>query len=129
MAGFSKEERLTGEKRIDALFAGGRQFFSYPFKVVWKLESYPGPCVPVRILFSVPKRQFRMANQRNLLRRRIREAYRLHKQELTSMIRTGNQLEVALIFTGKEILNYSQIEEKVRKLIHEMIRQYEMAAQ
>jgi ribonuclease P protein component len=127
MPGFKKYERLTGEKRIDALFTGGSSFQSYPFRVVWMKIPGKEADSPVKILFTIPKRQFGKAHDRNLMRRRIREAYRLHKEPLHSFLSREQNVQVlmAVVFTGKEILPYSQVEPRMIKMIELMIRQYE----
>jgi ribonuclease P protein component len=127
MPGFKKYERLTGEKRIDALFASGASFSSFPFRVVWSVVKREDDESTVKILFSIPKRIFGKAHDRNLMRRRIREAYRLHKEELILLVEKDkvNQLVMAVVFTGKELLAYSQVEPRVIKMIAAMIQQYE----
>jgi ribonuclease P protein component len=127
MPGFKKYERLTGEKRIDALFTGGSSFSSYPFRVVWSIVKREREESPVKILFSIPKRLFGKAHDRNLIRRRIREAYRLHKEPLYNLVTEEKdiQLVMAVIFTGKELLPYSLLEPRIIKMIEGMIRQYE----
>ncbi|MFN8206821.1 MAG: ribonuclease P protein component [Bacteroidales bacterium] len=127
MPGFKKYERLTGEKRIDALFAGGASFSSFPFRVVWSVAKREDEGSPVKILFSIPKRIFGKAHDRNLMRRRIREAYRLNKEPLFQLmaIDMEKQLLMAVVFTGKELLDYGQVEPRVIKMIAAMIQQYE----
>lgn len=129
MAGFKKYERLTGEKRIDALFTGGSSFSSYPFRVVWSKAKRESEGSPVKILFSIPKKRFGKAHDRNLMRRRIREAYRLHKEVLYSLLAEENEvlLVMAVVFTGKELLPYSQVEPRMLQMIEAMILQYDKA--
>ena len=62
-----------------------------------------------QILISVPKRNFKRAVDRNLLKRRIREAYRLNK----SILVDNEKLLIAYIYTAKEILAYAEIEKKL----------------
>ncbi len=124
---FTKEERLCGEKLISSLFHNGSSFVLYPFRVTWLPREGDG-CS--RVLVSVPKRRFKRAVDRNLLKRRIREAYRLAKGgRLYSF--TGEQhihLHLALAYVGKEILPFSLIDKKLmlvfdrlQKLCHERI--------
>ena len=66
-----------------------------------------------RIMVSVPKKLFKRAVKRNLLKRRIRESYRRQKHNLT--IEGG--LDVLFMYSTKEILSYGQIYEAVGQII------------
>src|ERR1700761_6552929 len=77
---FTKEERLCNKKLIDTLFHNGSSFLCYPFKVSWLEADFAGT-FPVQIVFAVPKRRFKRAVDRNLIKRHMREAYRLNKQQ------------------------------------------------
>ncbi len=105
---FRKAERLSSKILLDKLFSEGKSLFSYPFKFIFiKTEQDDVP--DIRVVFSVPKRNFKQAVKRNLIRRRIKEAYRLNKPSFTDTI-DGNKLIVMVIYTEKEILDYKQIE-------------------
>jgi ribonuclease P protein component len=126
MPRFTKSERLTGVTKIDYLFSRGSSFLSHPFKVIWMAEDPTKQTVPVRILISVPKRQFQLATDRNLLRRRIREAFRLNKEILFEYLGVNNAcISMAVIYIGREIKNYQELEEKIRKMLQLMIQQHE----
>ncbi|MCF6359156.1 MAG: ribonuclease P protein component [Cyclobacteriaceae bacterium] len=100
---FTKAEILSSKKDIQELFKNGSSFYLYPFKVV----TLPNPEVEQhQVLFSVPKRIFKHAVDRNLLKRRMREAYRLHKHLLPTELKV---LNIAYIYTSKEILDYTSI--------------------
>src|SRR5580698_8922914 len=77
---FTKEERLCNKKLIHELFHKGSSFLCYPFKVSWLAVAEPQQ-FPAQVLLSVSKKRFKHAVDRNLLKRRIREAYRLGKQQ------------------------------------------------
>lgn len=68
---------------------------------------------PVKIAFAVPKKRFKNATDRNLLKRRMREAFRLNKQELYQSLENKNiKVNILLVYIGSEILSYKEIEEK-----------------
>ena len=72
-----KDERLRSFGAIRRLFRDGRGGFIYPFRFVVYAE--PDPEMSACVLFSTPKKFHKRANKRNLLRRRMREAYRLNE--------------------------------------------------
>lgn len=110
---FKKEERLTHKKTISGLFESGQSFAAYPYRILW-LKTDPSISFPVQLAISVPKRSFAKAADRNILKRRIREAYRKNKSLLYEVLRKKNlSLAVIAIYTGKEVLLYDEIERKM----------------
>ena len=108
---FSKEERLCSKKLIAQLFTKGSSFNLYPLRFVFIKAETPAPQFP-QVLISVSKKYFKRAVDRNRLKRQIREAYRLHKQQL--LAENGNPIAVlGLIYIGKEKKAYSIIEKKL----------------
>ena len=79
----------------------------------------------VEALFSVPKRYHKRANKRNVLRRRTKEAYRLNKATLTSSALAKSQtVDIALVYSSKEILPYKTIEYAICKILNEIVERY-----
>lgn len=118
---FIKEERLCNKRLIDGLFHNGSSFLCYPFKVSWLPSSDP-QSFPAQILFSVPKKRFKRAVDRNLIKRRMREAYRLHKQQYLYDILNdaGKKIIFSVGYIGKEITPYDFTEKKMLKLLAQL---------
>ena len=106
MFSFKKAERLSKKKLIQELFSKGSSFYLHPFKVIY-LKSTNSELN--QILISVPKSNFKRAADRNAIKRRIREGYRLNKTALTS----DKNFLIAYIYSAKEILPSAVIHQKV----------------
>jgi ribonuclease P protein component len=104
---FPKSERLNKKKAIQELFDKGSSFYLYPFRVYFQKSTDLQPAH--QVMFSVSKRNFKKAVDRNLIKRRVREAYRLNK---ASLYGTSN-LQMAYIYTAKEILIFEEIRDKL----------------
>jgi len=118
---FQKGERLCSKKLIDKLFSEGGSFLSYPIKIVF-LKVDQSSKFKGQAGFSVGKRNFKKAVKRNLIKRRMREAYRLNKSALSAVVEE-NKLAVFFIFIGKTIPEYQVIESAVKKGIKKLIQE------
>lgn len=110
----SRDERLRSFGAIRRLFKDGRGGFIYPLRYIVYAE--PSDEFSASVLFSTPKKFHKRANRRNLLRRRMREAYRLNRELLASEGKTGT-VELALIYSTKEIHDYKTIENAVKRVL------------
>jgi ribonuclease P protein component len=118
---FKKEERLCSKKLSDELFHNGSSFLCYPFKVNWLFVSNSAP--QTQVLFSVSKRRYKKAVDRNLVKRRMREAYRLLKQQhLYDHLSGERQLLIAFTYVGKEITPYSFFEKKMLLTLSQLLQ-------
>lgn len=118
MASFTlqKHERLKSKKLIEELFNSGKSSFSYPIKLMYlELSDLDSP---LKMSVTVPKRHFKKAVDRNHMKRKVREAYRLHKSDLEQrLIASGRQMVCMLILVSKEKEEYCVIESAIKKLL------------
>lgn len=90
-----KAERLCGKTAIAALLEKGRYVNAGCLRVCYAAGN---GLEHSRIMVSVPKKSFKRAVKRNLVKRRIRESYRLQKELLTV------PCDLMFVYTPKEIL-------------------------
>ena len=91
-----KEERLRSNLGIQSLLKNGETVSRFPLKIFWNISSDPGQKSQARMAVAVPKRKFRSAVDRNLMKRRIREAYRLNKSLIYEPL-SERELNITLI--------------------------------
>ena len=117
---FGKDERLHKKILIKKLFTEGVSFFVYPFRVTTLQTDLS--VLPIQILISVPKQSFKNAVDRNLLKRRIREAYRKNKQVLYKSLQEKHiKILVCFTYTAKVILPFSVIQDKIIILLQRLM--------
>jgi ribonuclease P protein component len=112
---------LNSKKIIQELFEKGSYFYLYPFKIVYALNLYEVNPTSQKLLVSVSKKKFKKAVDRNKIKRKIKEAYRLNKHELLAETFNNTSLSIGLIYTGKEIHEFKMIESKVKKLLIKLV--------
>lgn len=100
-----KGERLSGKRAVESLLKRGRYFSEGCLRVC----HAPSEQACSRILVSVPKRNFKRAVKRNLLKRRIRESFRLEKEMLE-----GRPTDLMFFYTEKEVLPFETIRSAVK---------------
>ncbi|MEQ9298713.1 MAG: ribonuclease P protein component [Cyclobacteriaceae bacterium] len=105
---FRKPERLNQKKLIALLFQKGKSFFSHPLATKYLPQEID--LGYHQILISVPKKKIKKAHQRNLIKRRIREAYRQNK----SAFDFQSHWLIAYIYSSEDILSYKEIEDKLK---------------
>ena len=117
MFGFSKEQILSNEKEIERLFLKNNSFEEIPFRILWRVEENINE-VPLKSLIVVPKKQLNLAFERNKVKRRIREALRKKKLMLEETLKENKkQINLAIIYQKKEILDYTIIEQKIKVIL------------
>jgi ribonuclease P protein component len=117
---FKKEERLCNKKLIDGLFHSGSSFLCYPFKVSFNIVANGQPAA--QVLFAVAKKRYKHAVDRNHIKRRMREAYRLAKQDLlyNHLATVDKTIVLSIAYIGKEIAEYEVIDKKMQKALTQL---------
>ncbi|RLD33838.1 MAG: ribonuclease P protein component [Bacteroidetes bacterium] len=117
---FNKREKLTKRKHIEELFSNGTVINAFPYRILWELTTAQDS--PIKFAISVPKKKFKRAVDRNLLKRRAREAFRLHKAELFNKLEDENKtLNIFFIYVSHDILDFHTIEKKIVQIIQKVI--------
>ena len=107
---FPKYERLKSRKDIETLFRTGKAFFISPLKIIYlELPSQSG-MPPIQFGVSAPKRNFKRAVDRNLIKRRIRAIYRTTKSGWLKQPEGNSiRLQLWILYNGKQIPTSAQL--------------------
>ena len=113
-----KNQRLCSSKAIDALFSKGQSTIAYPLRAVYHMQ----PAIPgepqARFMITVPKKKIRHAVGRVLVRRRIREAYRLNRHLIfPNLEASGKTVDLALVYLSNDIADYHNIEKCMQSIL------------
>lgn len=101
------------------LFKNGRALNRYPVKLI-HLGTDVALKFPAQALFVVPKKNFKHAHDRNQLKRRMREVYRLNKNELYLKLKDQKCL-LAFIYFSKKKEDYAAIEKSIKSQLQELV--------
>ncbi len=108
-----KHERINSSSDINRLFERGESFYEKPFVIYFLTNENPKK-TPIRILISVPKKKISKAVNRNLIKRRIREAFRKNKHSISEFCRQKQiAVDIAIIYSQNTIEEYNNIEKKI----------------
>ncbi len=107
---------------MEQLFGEGRHASAAPLKIIW-LQAPLELSFPASAMFVVPKRNFKKAHDRNKLKRRMKEAYRLNKPAFyAKLAEQKTQLVLAILYTGRKPESYNTIENACKKLMTACLR-------
>ena len=114
---FPKKQKLCNKKAIERLFINGQYISVKPFRAIWDFEKNHDN-IFLKALIVVSKKRLKLAVDRNTVKRRIKESYRLHKNKLEPHLeRSNQQLHLAIIYQQEEILDYMLLDKKINLLL------------
>ncbi|MBE7442786.1 MAG: ribonuclease P protein component [Flavobacteriales bacterium] len=117
---FPKIEKLKSTKDLDELFGSGKSIHENPIKAIYKKKTEKSN-VALSVGVSAPKKLIKLAVSRNLIKRRMREAYRLNNYQLKqTLINTETQLNIMFVYNSKQILSFNEIENKIKVILNRL---------
>jgi ribonuclease P protein component len=117
---FKSKERLKSRKQIASLFETGKIIHAYPYKGLYKISLQENE-FPAQFAVSVSKKNFKRAVDRNRIKRKIRETYRLQKQELYQVLNEFDQnIVLFVIYTAKQEVEFQTIQKGMQMLIRKL---------
>jgi ribonuclease P protein component len=120
---FPKKQKLCSETVIKEMFYNGKSFTTSSFRLVWKQDDNEVK-VNLKSIIVVPKKRIRLATKRNIIRRRMNEAYRLHKIEFENILKVKKlQLSIAIIYQKGNILPYKTMEEEIKLILERLSKE------
>ncbi len=123
---FPKSEKLCGQIRIAALYKHGKRFTAFPMKVTYLKEEITSASYAPQVLVWAPKALFKRANKRNHLRRLMREAYRLHANDLKATCAEKHiALQIAFNYIAPEEYDFARIEKAMLKALKKLTEEIE----
>lgn len=131
---FSKRERISSLKEIESLFERGHSSSvqSMPLRAVWRICSSRQTDLlatepAVKVMMSVAKKRLRHAVDRNRAKRQMREAYRLHHQQLTETVTArGLQLYIAFVWQSEGLEPTERVFEAMRSVLDAIRKKIEV---
>lgn len=106
---FSQVEKLKSRKQIGLLFEQGDSVKEYPIRLKYlKLSETSSP---VKVAFSVPKRNFKLAVDRIRVKRLLRESYRKNKSILLDNLK--GEYIVMFMYSDKTAWKQLHLDQKM----------------
>ncbi len=127
MANFQlrKSDRLKRRKVIETIFSSGQGVQAYPIQLIWTVAERQGPGY-IQVGFTAPRKKFKRAVDRNLVKRRMREAYRLNKSLIPEAIVSENaQIVVMCIYMSRDILAFDSIQKGMIKALKRLAEKHD----
>lgn len=131
---FGKGERLRHRSLVEGLYSEGATLTEYPLRAKWRTLSneelqnsfrikVPAGIDRLQMMVTIPKRKRKRAVDRVLLRRRVREAYRLNRLSLKEAVERNPQigsLSIGFVWLHEGLMDYAKIERKMKRILQQI---------
>jgi ribonuclease P protein component len=108
-----KDAKLKSRIAIQNLFESGSFIQENNIKILY----LPNHLAIHQLAFTVPKRNFKHATDRNLIKRQMREAYR-HNQLIINILNI--KYNIIFLYLGKKTSNYSKLNENIFNILTQL---------
>ena len=116
-----KEERLKNGLAIQDVLKNGSAVSEFPLKIYWSISWDHRQKFPVRVAIAVPKRRFKRAVDRNLMKRRIRESYRQNKHLIYDpLMKKDLKIVMIILFLSDEFIPFNNLYARTRELLRKL---------
>jgi ribonuclease P protein component len=123
---FPKKYKLKSNKTITGIFKQKVSVGAYPIRFFYLTTERIENESFLKVGFSVSKKYFKKAVDRNRVKRLMREAFRLDKNRLEQKLEESNlTLSGMLVYVSPEICNFNEMQKAVRKSIDRFLNQIE----
>jgi len=116
---YTKSEKLKSRKLLNQIFAEGKSLNAFPLKLTYRIQDVDG-IGTAKVGVGVSSRYFKKAVNRNRVKRLLREAYRLNKYLLADLLPENKQINLFILFIGKDLAETNLIAEKLPMILQKL---------
>lgn len=124
--GFNRSQHLKSKIAIAELFSKGTHFSGYPVRILAVQKNVKSKTSNTQVLISVPKKKCKLAVQRNFVKRRIIESFRLNQHKLDEFTNEHQvSFNLGVIYTGEPEPSMADIEKGILKALAKLLKHFE----